>query len=341
MKKRLLYIIPVMMVLVLFSCRKKKTTDAVSPEPLPQVSYSDDRPACEKLPPTPVPLGWRDSTFDENTNVNAFLPNPLNSNEVLCVVNGDLFGFNKLFARNMVTKTQQQLSILGEYLPDVNARGWVTFSDVNNNIFIVKTNGDSLKQLSFDKLGVNPKWDYSNKYIYYLRQGLGNTPPQLYQIDMQGTIVNIHYGELPYTTLFNKSDKYIILKSSGNACTLVLRELDSLGKETTLLTGPMFSSPGNLFFEDLTIDQSDENLFWSNSKGIFKCNLNTRTIDTVFKNCENTVYLNVMSSFNASEMTYTIKHTKPLNSTILFSDYLPMEWNLRTNNSRLIRIFPR
>lgn len=343
MKHPAFYILMLAIVLAV-SCKKKKDAEYVEPEPLPEVKITDDRPACDKLPEAPKPLGWRDSIFDQNTNVNAFIPNPLNADEVLCVVNGDMFGFNKLLVKNVVTKSEKVLAILGDYLPQVNKEGWVTYSDVNNNVFIVKTNGDSLKQLTFDKLSLDPKWDYTNRSIYYLRDGFGNFPPQLYKINLDGSIAAIYYGEFPHTAPFRNSNKYVYLKSGGSTsfCTLMLKTLDSaIVLEKDLITGPMFDKKGRIFFEDLTLDHKDENLYWSNSEGIFKCNLNTRKIDTVFRNCENSVYSNIMTSVRQNEMTYTLKHIKPINTYILLHDYLPMELDLQNKSSRLVRIFPR
>lgn len=343
MKRSALYIIICCLALA-FSCKKKKAAETIEPEPLPQVEITDDRPACEKLPDAPKPLGWRDSILDQNTNVNAFISNPLNSDEVLCVVNGDIFGFNKLLNKNIVSKNIKQLAILGDYLPQVNKEGWITFNDVNNNVFIIKTNGDSLKQLTFDKLSLDPKWDYTNRFIYYLKDGFGNTPPQINKINLNGDVVQIHYGEFPHSAPFRKSNKLVFLKSSGSisSCSLMLKNMDStIVLENKLITGPMFDSKGRIYFEDLTLDQKDENLYWSNSDGIFKCNLKTLKTDTVFKNCQNSLYNNIMTSLSDNEMTYTIEYIKPISTYILLHDYLAMELNLQNKSSRIVRIFPR
>ncbi len=341
MRRHIPHIFVVLVSLFFLFCKKKKTENVVEPVPLPVVGVTDELPVCTPLPPAPIPLGWRDSSYNEDSNVNAFVANPLNADEVMCVVNGDLFGFNKLINRNLVSRAQKQIAILGNYLPDVNKNGWITFSDATNNVFIIKTNGDSLKQLTFDKVYVNPRWDFSNLFIYVLRQAQGSFPQQLYKLNRNGDIVEIYDGELPYSAPFNKSNKLIYLKTAGNFCVLTLKNFDSVVVDRPLVTAPLYVSSGNLYFEDLTLDESDENLFWSNSRGIYKCNLKTLEIDTVFKNCENSTFYNVMSSFNPGEMTYTVKYIKPINSTILLSDYLPMQWDLRSNSSRIFRIFPR
>ncbi|MBL7932127.1 MAG: hypothetical protein JNL60_09495 [Bacteroidia bacterium] len=341
--KQALYIF-ICILAFLVSCKKKKSADNVNPEPIPQVIISDDRPACEKLPEPPKPLGWRDSIYDQNTNVNAFVSNPLNGDEILCVVNGDEFGSNKLLNKNVVSKASKQLAILGNYLPQVNKNGWITFNDVNNNVFIIKANGDSLKQLTFDKVSVDPKWDYSGRFIYYFMEGIGNLPPQINKINLKGELAEIHYGEYACNAPFRNSNKLVFLKSSGSSsfCSLILKNMDStFVTENKLFNGPLFDSKGKMYFEDLTLDQKDENLYWSNSDGIFKCNLKSLKTDTLFKNCENSIYRNIMASAGQNEMTYTIEYIKPVNSYILVHDYLPMEYNILDKSSRLVRIFPR
>src|SRR5690242_19561766 len=84
---------------ILIQTACKKTDPSPEPEPakpVTPVTPKDTMFKCEDLPPDPVPFAWTDSTTNPDNNVKAFFFNPLKSDEVIAVVEGDAFGYNKL-----------------------------------------------------------------------------------------------------------------------------------------------------------------------------------------------------------------------------------------------------
>lgn len=295
---------------------------------------------CQALPPEPKPFGWKDTTYDENKNINAFLFNPISPNEIICVVNGDAFGKNKMFNYNILTKQAVYLATLGNYLPQVNKNGWITYSDVTNCVFIIKSDGTGFKQLTFDKRSHDPKWDHTGNYIFYYVEAYFNVKSQLFKIDTSGNLLDAFETELPYSAVFKKSNKVICIKTTGSISTLVMRDLSPPSTETELISGPVYSQPDQIYFDNMCLDNTDENLYWSNSKGIYKCSLASLKVDTLFKNCENMVFDNPIISFKPGELTYS-QHVKiPLNSLHLLHRYRAMELNLLNGRSSEIKIFP-
>src|SRR5688572_8445948 len=139
-------------------CKNKEDPPPVIVEPPPPVVVPDD---CKPLPETPEPFGWYDSTIDVNRNINAYFVNPISPDEVIYIVNGDIQGYNKMFAYHIPSKQATYLANVGEFLPSMNSRGWLVYGTSDNNIFKIKVNGDSLRQLTQGNVYQDAKWDHT------------------------------------------------------------------------------------------------------------------------------------------------------------------------------------
>ncbi len=330
----------IVLALFVFGCREKYKITPVEPEaPAPVITH-DTGLKCTALPPTPEPFGWKDSTGDNSKNIKAFIYNPINANEIICVVNGDITGYNQLFNYNIVTKQKTYLANLGDFLPSVNHKGWIAYSNVDNNLFIIKCNGDSLKQLTTSKTCQDPKWDYTGNYILYFQQAYLATVSSLVKIAVNGNPNLFSMPvDLPHHASFRKSDQIIFYRTVNSSITLIHRNMATQG-ERTLISATYNPKSGRLPFENLCLDNTDENFYWSNPSGIFKCNLSTLKIDTLLKNCPNYTYSNILMSFKNNELLMGMHIQKPLNADVLLHIYKAMEFDLGSKTLTEIRIFP-
>jgi hypothetical protein len=335
-------------ILILFTClfvagcKKNKSSAENAPEELPVVTVPDTGLKCQALPPTPEPFGWKDTMNDENRNINAFLFNPVNPNEIICVVNGDAFGKNKMLNYSIVTKQANYLATLGNYLPQVNQNGWIVYSDLTNCVFKIKSDGTGYKQLTYDHRSHDPKWDHTGNYIFYYTEAhmTVNVKAQLHKIDTSGYELDVFEQDLPYSAPFKKSNKMICIKIKDNTSVLILKELDPPISEKELISGPVYSKPGQIYFDNMTLDNNDENLYWSNSNGIYRYNLASQHVDSLFKNCPNMIFDNPIISYKAGELTYSQHVMIPLSTISLLHKFRAMEFNIYNGQSTEIRIFP-
>ena len=333
----LIRIICISSLLVIASCKKKdKQPEEVTSTP---VVIPDTEPKCEDLPPAPLPFGWYDTIVDKNKSINSFLFDPVDPNKVIYVVNGDAFGYNKLYFYNVPSKQATYICTLGAYLPQLNNKGWITFSDVDNNVFLIK-NAANIIQLTTNKHCHNPKWDYTGNYIYYFSEAYLTIGSQLVRIDTAGALKDIFEMNSPHFSAFKKHDKMLFVDMNTTTSNIILRDFSAAENDRILISGPANSKPGHINFEDLTLDNSGENFFWSNSNGIFKCNLSSLKIDTLLKNCPNFIYRNPIIAFKGNELTYTQELLIPLNTLRLFHQFRAMELDLLTKQSSEIKIFP-
>jgi hypothetical protein len=332
---RPVYCCIVLLFFILVSCDKKE--QPLPEEPAPVVPATDTTLKCADLPPDPSGLGWQDSTLDPDKNINAFIRNPINPDEVIYVAEGDMYGFNKMFKMHIPTGSVKFLATLGPYLPHINAKGWIVFSNIENNIFRVKTNGDSLMQLTSQKLHFDPHWDFTGKSIFYFQKEFFQVKSKIFLATTENSALVEIPASLPYLSVFRNTNRLIYYRLSGTLLTMVVHDMVT-HEESDLLTGT-YNGSAPFYFGNLTTDLDDKNLFWSNNSGIFRHNLSTKKTDTLYKNCGNFKFSRPMISFKPDEITYSWHIIKPLNYYSLFHTFKAMELNLRTGENTELKLF--
>jgi hypothetical protein len=327
-----------LLTLALFCCKKKQDPAPAEESPVAApVSPTDTGFMCGNLPPYPEPFGWTDSTRNVNNNVLAFFSNPLNADELIVVVEGDAFGYNQMANYNLKTKTRKNLAALDQYLPSVNSKGWIVYSTAENNVFKIKVNGDSLTQLTSNSISHDAKWDGTGKFIYYLQDAYFGTPAKLIKATQAGSEVHHFPHSWPLSAPFRLSNKVILQKQTANVLTLVIADPVAQTEKELLQINYVTGAP--IFFNYLTMDHQDENFYWSNAAGIFKCNVASLVIDTLFRSCENMIYGFPLMSPKPGEMSFTIHTIKPIGPYTLLREHKAMEFNTISKDVREVRIF--
>jgi hypothetical protein len=176
--------------------------------------------------------------------------------------------------------------------------------------------------------------------ICYFSEAYGSMAAQMLRVDWKGGIVGSYDLAMPYFASFKKSFKMLVNQNVNNLCTLKIKDLTTTSDEKILLTGPLYSKGTEINFNNLALDRNDENFFWSNSNGIFRCNISSLQIDTLVKNCPNLIYRNPMVSFQNNELTYTHEIITTISSYRLYHDFKSLSMNLNTKQATEIKIYP-
>lgn len=321
--------------MIAFAACKKKDPPPVADEP----AVIDSSLKCADIPPPPSTFGWQDTTINEDKNINAFFFNPANPNELIYVANGDVFGYNKMFCYNIPTKTIKYLGDNGNYIPQINNRGWVVFARSDYNIYKIKTNGDSLTQLTSDNISHDPKWNNNGTMILYFKSATGNFPSYVSEMDRNGNSNNIMPVEFANTAFARTNNRIAYLKSEGSTLSVYYKDL-AANSETLITSAQGSAATFPTIFQNLTFDNKDENIYWSNAGGIFKYNLTSQRTENIATNCQNTIYARPVIARNADEMTMSCHYIKPISSTKLFHQYKAFKLDLNTREMREVRIFP-
>jgi len=325
--------------LFLMSCKKDKdNTVTENPSTIPEDTSVF---ACKNLPAAPQPQGWRDTTTDENKNINTYMFNPANPDEIIYVVNGDMFGFNKMYNYHIPTRRTTYLANVSEFAPQINKYGWILFSTVDNEVYKIKSNGDSITKLTIGNRSQDPKWDHTDRGIYLFQLPYNTTPPRLLKFNIDGFPLLNYDIEMPYTAAFKKSNKIIFLKTNLTSISLIQKDINPPNAEKIILTVPYSATATTVYFDNITLDNNDENVYWSNAAGIIKCNLNSLQVDTVLKNCQTIRYDNpYFQSTKPNSMMVTARIIKNLNAFQLLHTYKAVEYNVLSKEKTEIKIFP-
>lgn len=328
------------LLIVFAACKGKKKKDLPPQEEQPPVVIpGNPELECKALPPEPQPFGWADTTTDVNKNINTFFFNPINPNEVIYIVNGDISGYNKMFTYNIPAQVTTFLASVGPYCPKVNKRGWIVFSTVDSDIFKIKTNGDSLTKLTSSNINFDPQWDHTDTNIYYFRNSSGISPSMLIRMTQRGTVLNEFEANFPNYAVFRKKHQVLYFRQTSNQLHLVLR--DTAYGEKFLFKVPYDNQTAEVPFSDMSVDLNDEYLYYTHAKGILRCNLKTLKTDTILKNCPNYTYDNPLVSFHsANEITVTRHMVSALPPNFRLHEYHALEIDLLTGRFNEIKIFP-
>ena len=325
---------------LIISCKKEKSAP-VSEPPIQTIPADTSIYACKNLPAAPLPFGWRDTTSDPNKNINTYLYNPANPDQIIYVVEGDLFGYNKMFCFDVPLKKTTYLASISDFPPQINKYGWILYSTNDNEVFKVKTNGDSIVKLTIGNKSKDPKWDFTDKNYYIFQMPYNTYPSMLAKLDQNNFALLNFPLEMPNTAAFKKSNKIIYLKTNENTISLIQREINAPNAEKILLTIPFSPTSTSNLFDNLTLDQTDENVYWSNTSGILKCNLSSLKVDTVLKNCANIKYDNpIFQSFKPNSILLTAHLIQNINAFQLLHTYKAIEYNVLSKEKTEVKIFP-
>ncbi len=271
--------------------------------------------------------------------MNFFRANPFKSGDYIYCINGKIFPQNRMYLYNYINQQRLLLGERDQYLPSISANGWMVFSRPDKNIYKVKLNGDSLIQLTSGNLYSNPEWDPSGKYIYCFQQNTNLSGSFLLTLSNNGQVLASYATQYPNSVPSKQANKIYMLRVINNRLVVVLRHLINNSETQIVSSGMVINNIQNDFF-NLSCDGNEQYLYWSNNKGILRCNIANQQVDTLFKNCENITYMNPAISANSEELTFCCKILKPLNSLVLYREYRCFEFNLINKQWRELNFFP-
>lgn len=210
--------------------------------------------------------------------------NPSNPDEFLYTANRG--GEGGIIKYNMIDKTHEFIyKRTGEYLissrPKWSRNDWILFGlrkGQDYQIWKIKSNGDSLTQLTFTGRCLDAEWNLAgDKFVYEL----GYTSPTISIIaDEYGQTLDTVQGGAPYSW---QHDSLGLTSGIPGISYFVL------GKGTPVRLYYDLSEEGVLAANSAVWINSEE-IIWPNSTGIYKININTEQIELVKETCENRLY---------------------------------------------------
>ena len=184
----------------------------------------------------------------------------------------------QIWTYNFITRQRYFISNNLVYLPVCNSSGWILYSDFKDQcVYKIKTNGDSLTRLTFDG-SIGGHWNYNGTAIYYFCEAKNI----LYKINTDGKkLDSLSNIPVQFTAFSKSSDKIYYGKVFNGLFSIVC--FDVLAKKETVITN-------NLPSGNMTIDDSEENLYIRDFSTFLKYNILSKKIDTLYKDCDNLLW---------------------------------------------------
>ena len=281
----------ILIALAITSC-KKDHTSICNPVPLP----NNGGPST----------GWnfiKDSAYFSSPCFN-----PNNANEFIFSLQPYGLGKTKLCKFNM--QTHQLFAIIEATIlfpAKWGKNDWILLSLGDQNIWKIKSTGDSLTQLTFSSSNFSPYWNYTYDTIGFYNTTSGTTTT--YLIDQNGRYIDtLHNGGLTNVSCWN-SPKFIAT-SGCISVNLTIPRIDSFIVLYTLPNNNNGCGNGITFTDENT-------LIWSWYSGIYETSLADNSTKQILSGCDSRLYLSPSYSPLSNKILWNKVVETPLNNTDL------------------------
>jgi hypothetical protein len=180
--------------------------------------------------------------------------------------------FHHLWKYNRTTKLKTLLDkdVLNNI--SISPTGWLVYDKTDKNIYKIKTNGDSLTQLTKNGIYLYPSWSFDSKYIFiYQDYGMPYTPVQKINATDGSVVDTLKDISLSSYVCFSSNDIMYYYKAVNSDRMLVQRNL------TTQEERVIVSSLNNLGakIQYCFPDANNKVLYWWSSEGLYKTDLHS------------------------------------------------------------------
>ncbi|MCA6437655.1 MAG: hypothetical protein IM600_17345 [Bacteroidetes bacterium] len=287
---------------------------------------------CEDLPASPS-TGWittsrnpllnfQKAIFDLNdNNIIYALSDDTSSNRLLLIKFNRLNGIKQILAKNVLSK------------PSINNKGWLTFCDINFTVFKIKSNGDSLTQLTQPNTALSSIWNPADNTIFINN----NINLKTYKISNTGamldTIKNIY-------NLIQKKDSLMLFIESnsinGSSVQTICLFNTNSNIKTSIKTIPF--KVADDIVSGCFLNTTNETIFYHNGFGLYKINTKGNSEIKIINSCPRNKYFHFSISPFSQKLMATQIIAYPTSQSTLYSEYNIVEFNQDGTNETKINI---
>lgn len=265
-----LKIIILFILVTIYGCKKDAGRES-APFPIIVTSENftceDTMLNWEKLPPDP-PTGYNYYTEKANETVWRVLYDPHDRNVIYYTTNEGnnfhhLWKYNRLYGTKVFLDNNVLINL------SISKNGWLAYEKQDKNIYIIKTNGDSLTKLTSKGTYLFPSWSEDGKNVFYWDDS--NPTGIIFKANRKGIIIDTL--KQIYSGVFQIKNFVYYLKFSNNVFYLVQRNLDN-NIEKDIVTRAVGNTLGENIMDFYTNDDNTI-LYWCGDHGLSKTDLTT------------------------------------------------------------------
>lgn len=239
--------------------------------------------------------------------------NPNNSDEI-CFLRKNNMTMSlsmDLCTFNFCTGEVHKLSGDAYDYPQWGKKNYIVFTATDGQLWTIKSNGDSLKQLTNIGLNYYASWNPNGDKILFQRQTTAVITSQAVTTNMQGTILDT-FPELNFSLINHWLTENTVLRSTPHR--IDIYNMINENKELILAT-----QIGNI---GIYTKENINNVYWSNTSHLCKINKSTSKIDTLAVSGDNGRYSFFCVSETEKKLIVSRRNRRFLSGLILSYDAL-------------------
>ena len=294
-----------------------------------------DGSVCENFPPEPDGVGYQYQTQNPTLNRQAPCFNPNNTAEIsLTVGNISNPAGDNLYTLNLNTGQKTFLVNNVWYQPKWSVKNWIVFNRTDRQIWKIKSNGDSLTQLTFSNENYAPEWSPDGEKLVY-RQVIGS----IYYImittasgNKLDSITNAFYGNGSWAPN-NTKIATIYNASTGHNIGLI----DIQSKAIKAITSyPEQSPTGKTIINSMDWSNDSQSIFWCSGYGLYKTEVSSGITTQLKYGCDRKYYIYPSISPDGQKIIVGRIDAKLLNTNTIYSEYNLYIMNIDGSNETKI-----
>lgn len=288
--------------------------------------------SCHIIPPSPSAFGYDIQPLPFGQRRPVFNPN--DPDEILYLhVNSDPFTrfYTELWVLNLCNGKKRYVTDKASFNPDWSIKDWIIFEDYSFQLWKIKSNGDSLTQLTFQHQHNRPRWSPDgNSFLHYQ---VDRTPNgNLILMDETGNLIRIQDSTLGGWAMFSwdLDGKNYAYASEGG--------FKIANMENKLIdTFPNISPVGYIL--GIVWHPNKEEIYWTDRLGIYKTNLETRATQTLLNRCENNkTYVTFSISPDKTQMLVEQHYYTKIGENLVQQEYNLVSLDMDGTNEQRIKV---
>ena len=285
----------ILFTIILCSCEKDKVTingNCFEIGDMESISYYIQQGAQFKFP-TYNPKNKNEIIFNYCDQTN---------NEINLVKYDIITGVKTILAQNVLLASK----------PSWGINGWIAFDNIlqNHQIFIIKENGDSLKQFTTESSNLFPIWDANGENLYWQHSETLSHPYFFLKKGLNSSITDTvfrnsdsNFGLASYNTISNEN---ILLTNTliNNEIHLAFSSLNSINMTSVFNVWNKFNTD---YIRGLTWSNNNELAYFSvfngkNNSGLFKVEVKSGKLTKLLDFCYGKKYTEITCSPDGTKL---------------------------------------
>lgn len=290
----------------------------------PFIPGSDGDQKCDPLPLSP-PFGWNYTTRAKTLNVLKSTYDKVNSNIIYYLSDDSTGNTYILWKLNRLTNSKQLLDTKVFGTPQINNNGWLVYYKSDLNLYTIKNNGDSLTKITSIGGYISPIWDNQNNVLSF-----NNNTNCIIKLNKSGQIIDTL--ETVTSSAYAKDSLLLYFTASANQQSLILKNIYTNSLKI------IFSNSTPSVYYDFFLDNTNSNVYYSNSTGLYKVNLATNSNTKVITSCPRETLLHFSMSLITGKIMATKITSTVISETTIYNQYDLYDFETSTLKPILISI---